>query len=210
MSYAKNDFDEKTMARAKGLGLSISTKNAIEIANFIRGKKVVLAKKILEDVIGKRVAVPYKRFNGDVGHKKGIGPGRYPKKASEQILSVIKSAESNASYKGLEPADLVINKLVINKGPTQWHYGRQRRRQMKRTHVEIVLEEKTSKKKEADGVKDSGAPKSKTLSEPKVKEAPKKEVGVAKPEEEEKAVEKKEKKTEKKEVKKKTKKVDDK
>lgn len=48
------------------------------------------------EVINQKKAVPYKRFNKDVGHKKGIGPGRYPIKASGVILSLVKLAESNA------------------------------------------------------------------------------------------------------------------
>ncbi|MBT4540314.1 50S ribosomal protein L22 [Candidatus Woesearchaeota archaeon] len=201
--YAFEGYNKELMSRAVGNSLGISTKQSIEICNFVRRKPVVRAKKILENVINEKEAIPFKRFNSDVGHKPGIGPGRYPKKASEAILSLIKAAEANAQFKGLNTSNMVIKHICAHKASTPWHHGRQRGVKMKKTHVEIVLEEtkkqdpkseskKTKPKKvevketeETQKVSQSKVEKSKieTIEKPKVvKEEPKTEVNAPKKE----------------------------
>ena len=128
--------------------VSISTKSSIEVCNFIRKKKLQKAKNMLQKVIDMRAAVPMKRFNKDAGHKKKIGPGKYPIKVCKEILRLLDQVEANAQFKGLSTSDLVISHIKADKAATPWHYGRKRRRKMKRTHVEIMVTEKIDKKKE--------------------------------------------------------------
>jgi len=130
------------MAKAISKDLGISTKVSIEISNFLRGKKTQEAKSILERVLKKKQAIPFKRFTDGVGHRKGanIAAGRFPEKASEAFLTIIKQCEANAQAKGLS-SDLRIAHLVAQKGTNAFRHGRQRRRRYKRTHLEIVLEE---------------------------------------------------------------------
>ncbi|MBT3984747.1 50S ribosomal protein L22 [archaeon] len=131
-----------------GSNLDISKKHTIEIGNFIRGRLLEKAKTLMEGVIVKKVAVPFKIFNMDVGHKKGrIAAGRYPVKAATRILGLLNSAESNAEDKGLDIDALYISEFIANKGNGSLHHGRHRGRAMKRTHIKIVLEEKEKKKK---------------------------------------------------------------
>ena len=134
-------------ATARAENLPVSRKTSIEIANFIRGKEVEKVKKLLADVLKKKVAVPFKRATFDRGHKRGIGPGRYPEKATQEILKLLASAESNARNQGLN-SSLVISSLMVNKGTTQWRHGRQSRRQAKKAHIELILTEKQTEKKE--------------------------------------------------------------
>jgi large subunit ribosomal protein L22 len=134
-------------AKAVGRFLPISTKKAIEICNMIRGKKADTAAKMLQEVVDKKRAVPIKKFaRGGTGHRKGMGPGRYPEKACKNILAVLKSATANAQAKGM--GHLVIKGINAQRAAKAWHYGRQRRRKMKRTHVEIVLTELKKEKGE--------------------------------------------------------------
>ncbi|MDD5253594.1 MAG: 50S ribosomal protein L22 [Candidatus Nanoarchaeia archaeon] len=135
------------IATAKGLDLGISTKFSIEICNYIKGKSVKQAKQILEEVLMKKTAIPLKRFNKDRGHKKGeIASGAYPQKASAAILKLIKSAESNANNIGLNTESLYIKNILANRASSPMRHGRQRRISAKRTHVDIILEEKEPKK----------------------------------------------------------------
>lgn len=134
-------YEKEKMAKAVLRAEEISTKQSIEICNFIKKRKVMDAIKMLEDVIKEKRAVPFKRFTEGAGHKKGIGAGKYPKKAASAFIRLLKSAEANAQNKGLSTADLVITCIYSNKAPTQWHYGRKRRRKMKRTHIEVYVEE---------------------------------------------------------------------
>lgn len=142
------EYNKETMAKSVGRAMPISTRQAIEISNFIRGKNIQKMKTFLEDVIKKKRVVPFTIFNKGVGHKPGIGPGRYPEKSSAEILNLIKSAESNALFKGLNVTNLIINHVKANKAGNTWHYGRQRRRKMKRTHMDIILSEQSSAKEQ--------------------------------------------------------------
>jgi large subunit ribosomal protein L22 len=142
------DYKKESMAKACGKALPISRKQAILVGNLIRHKNVQKAKIILEKVSEEKMAVPYTIFNHGVAHKPGIGPGRYPVRTALEILQLLKSAESNAQFKGLNTARLVISDLCVNRASVAWHYGRQRRIRMKRCHVDIVLTEEPEKKNE--------------------------------------------------------------
>ncbi len=142
-------LDEKEIAKASGTSLPVSTKQSIEICNFIRNKKLEKAKAILERVIEKKEAIPFKRFGSDTGHKKGaIGAGRYPQKTAKEILKLLNSVEANAQIKGLNPDDLKIIQLIANKASAPWRFGRKRRRKAKRTHIEIIVKSKEEISKE--------------------------------------------------------------
>ena len=170
------------MALAIGRNMSFSTKHAIEICNHLRKKKLGLAKEILEGVIAKKKAIPFKRFTDGVGHKKGrIAAGRYPVKASKDILKLLKQAESNASIKGLSTEELIIRHLVANKASTPMRFGRQIRREAKRTHMEVIVEEVAAKKKAKAKPKQKSKIKEEKAEEKK--EVPKQENKVVKKEE---------------------------
>ena len=141
LGYSFKSYDSKSMARAFGRTLPISMKQSIEVCNFIRYKKVQEAKKILQRVIEKKQAIPFTRFNTDLGHKKKIGPGSYPLKTSQEILRLLEDVEANAQFKGLNVNSLVISLLVPKMTAKAWRFGRKRRRKMKRVDIEIVVKE---------------------------------------------------------------------
>lgn len=140
-----NKLDDENVAKAILRDAAISTKHSIEICSRIRKKKLEKVKKILELVIAKEKPIKYTRFTEGAGHKTGIGPGKFPVKAAQEILKIIKSAESNALDKGLSK-NLKIAHISANQASRPWHYGRQRRIKMKRTHIEVVLSEVKEKK----------------------------------------------------------------
>ncbi len=142
--YAYQGYDEKKMARAVGVSLPISYKQAIEICRYLKNRSLVSAKNAVNDVLAMKKAVPYKRFNMDVGHKPGIAAGRYPQKASREILKLINVAEANANVKGL--SNLHIKHMSANRAPAGPRAGRIPG-EAKRAHVEIVIEEKQEEKK---------------------------------------------------------------
>ena len=144
--YAYEKFDE-TCASAYGRDLPVSTKNSIELCSFLRGKSVEEATKILENVLTFKQAIPYRRFNDGVGHRRGkIGPGRYPQKLVSIVLKLLKNIKANAETKGLSDSLKLVH-MCAHKAATPFHQGRQRRRAMKRTHIELVVKE-TAKKEQ--------------------------------------------------------------
>jgi len=129
--------------------LHISPKHAREICNTIRGMKVTEARTFLEDVILLKRAVPFKRYNKNVGHRKGlIGwcSGRYPQKAAKAALDVLVNAISNAEYKGLEKERLQVLTANTKKGRTirGWMpraMGRATPKNTETVSIEMVLKE---------------------------------------------------------------------
>jgi large subunit ribosomal protein L22 len=139
--YAFQGYNKEKMARVLGRTLEISTKQSINICNQLRGKPVERAKRILGEVLTMKKAMPYTRFNKDIGHKPGVGPGRYPQNASKKILELLDAVEANAQNKGLDTNSLVIKHICAHKGTRIMHHGRSPGTKRKSTHIEIVVEE---------------------------------------------------------------------
>ena len=142
---------EEHQAKVVGKDLPISIKHVIEICNYIRGRSIDDARKELHKVVKLERAIPFKIYKDNTGHRKShMGAGRYPVKASSFILKMLDSLEANAQNKGLDINSLYLTKIIPNKAHEPWHYGRLKRRQARRSHVEIIgeeLEKKQEKKK---------------------------------------------------------------
>jgi large subunit ribosomal protein L22 len=109
IKYAYNEENNSKTARAMGKTLKISPKHSVEICSAIRGMEVEKAKNYLKEVIEMKKAVPFKRYNKKVGHRRGLKnwpSGMYPVKAAKEILKIVKNAEANAEYKGLDVENL--------------------------------------------------------------------------------------------------------
>src|SRR3989338_4823127 len=142
---------EHKEAMARGNDLQVAWKSGVMVGNFIRGKTVTKAKTLLQQVIDMKVAVPFTRFNKDRGHKKGeIAAGRYPVNTAKEILNLLYSAESNAINMRMKASSLLVSRFIGNRGATSWRFGRQKRRQAKRSHIQLFLAEQ---KQEAKPVK---------------------------------------------------------
>ena len=188
--YAVQGLNEEHSAKAKSNAVSISTKHCIEICSFIRKKNLQKAKELLKLAIEKKQAIPFKRFTGDTGHKKGkIASGRYPVKACTEILNILESVEANAQFKGLNTSNLVISHICANKASTPWRYGRHIRRKAKRTHIEVVVQEAAEKKPKKEKAKPKTAKKPQPKKVPVEKKEKKSEKPEAKPVAEKKAAE---------------------
>jgi large subunit ribosomal protein L22 len=162
--YPEHQMKENS-AKALAKDMPISTKVSVNICAFLRGKSLAQAKDLMQKVIQKKVAVPYPRFNSDLGHKTGIGPGRYPEKACEIILSLLEEAEANAQVKGLNSSQLKVAHISASRAARPWRYGRKRRIKTKRTHISIILEESAEiaeKKAKKAQKKDNAAAKKQT------------------------------------------------
>ncbi len=147
-------------ASVYGKDMPISTKHAIEICNFIKGKSLPLSKKLLQDVMEKKRAVPFHIFKRNIGHKPGhLAAGRYPYKASQHILKLLTSLESNAQNKGLDVNSLVVTTIIPNRASRPYHMGRKRRVKMKRTHIQIIAEERAPEKKQQTPQRQQGQEK---------------------------------------------------
>jgi large subunit ribosomal protein L22 len=150
--YSTAKMDPERMARASGRDLHISPKEAREICGAIRDMQLDTAMKYLERVTQKKEGVPYRRFKKNVPHhpeiadRFGIPSGRYPVKASSEILNVLKNAKANAENKGLDTERLKISHACAQaamrmKNYVQRAFGRSTPYNHPLTHVEIIVEE---------------------------------------------------------------------
>ncbi len=162
-NYSIKELKEN-MARAVARDAGVSTKYAIETVHFLKNRTTAQAKAYLDKVIAKKAAIPFRRFTNGVGHRKGpnMAAGRYPRKLSLELIRLIKNVEANASMKGLGD-NLKIIYFIANKAAVPMRYGRHPRRETKRTHIEIIVEEveekrvKSSKKADSKSKKPTSA-----------------------------------------------------
>lgn len=150
-------MENKNTATGKGLNLPISTKYSIEIAREIMKKPTEKAKKILQDCIDKKIPIAVKRFTEGAGHKRGdIAAGKYPVKASKEILKILNQVEANARDKGLDSKQLIISEIKADKASNTPRYGRRRGIRARRTHIKITLKEYKIKKDTKESKKEEG------------------------------------------------------
>ncbi|MDW8023149.1 MAG: 50S ribosomal protein L22 [Nitrososphaerota archaeon] len=150
-------LDPEKTVKASGREVRVSHKSAREVCRAIRGMMLIQAKKFLREVIAKKKAVPFTRFKKKAGHRHGLErayAGRYPVKASKQILKILEGAEANAENKGLDTERLQIIHAAAYPGMKIKRYmprafGRATPKFETLCHIEVVLEEKSEKTGEA-------------------------------------------------------------
>ncbi len=133
---------KKTEAVVNASNLPISTKYSAAICKFIKNKKIEDAIADLEQVLVLKKVVPMK---GEIPHRKGKGimSGRFPKKATQNFIKLLKNLLANTNHNSLE--DPIIVEAIANIGSRPYgKFGRVRR---KRTHVKIKVKEKKKEEK---------------------------------------------------------------
>ena len=140
-------MDLENTARAIGRELDISPKASVEVCREIRNMKVEDAIALLERVKTLMTPIRYKRYNKQVGHRKGkkFGAGRYPQKTASAIQDVIEHAQHNAEYKGLDSENMKIVHISSNRGRTTEGFrprahGRSSPFNHETVNIEVILE----------------------------------------------------------------------
>jgi large subunit ribosomal protein L22 len=154
MNMARTDYSQKingeNIARGKANELSMSPKHSIEIAGFIRNKRVDEAIAYLNDVVALKKAIPFRRFNRNVAHKRGLpgkwDAGRFPVKASKEFIRLLESVKKNAEYIGLDAENLEIIHVSANRGRCQKAFfpramGRASPKALETVNIEVVVRE---------------------------------------------------------------------
>jgi len=117
--YSVKALDPDKTVKCAGRELKISPKAAVEICRTIKGMKIGDAKILLENVIKKKRAIAYKRYRKEVPHRsmpERWDAGRYPVKAADRILGLLRELEANAEYKGLDLENLRIIHAASHRG----------------------------------------------------------------------------------------------
>ena len=154
MNMARIEYSQKisgdNIAKAKANELNMSPKHSIEIATFIRHQRVNDASAYLNEVVSLKKAIPFRRFNRNVAHKRGLpgnwDAGRYPVKASKAYIRVLESVKKNAEYIGLDADNLEIIHVSANRGRAQKSFfpramGRASPKVRETVNIEVVVRE---------------------------------------------------------------------
>jgi large subunit ribosomal protein L22 len=148
--YAFQNYDKTRHVRASIREKDISHKHSREIAVAIKGMSIEKARDFLENVIARKEAVPYRRYNMEVAHRSnirdGFFAGRFPEKAAAEFLKLLDNLESNAEYKGMDLDRLRIVSAVVHKGTKLQRFqpramGRSSPKYDILIHVELVAQE---------------------------------------------------------------------
>lgn len=154
--YAREPENAAKSCKARGSNLHVHFKNTHQSAQAIRGLSLKKAKRMLEDVLEHKQAIPYTTFNGGVGRtaqakasmaKTKVEQGRWPKKSCMFLLDLLRNAESNAENKGLDVDTLEITHIQVNRARQQRRrtyraHGRINPYMSSPCHIELVLSEK--------------------------------------------------------------------
>ena len=116
-------------ASAKMENARISLKHSLVILEEIKGKRLAAAKRLLENLIDKKISLKKK----------------YHPTAAKQILEILGSAEANAKQKTMDDAKLFVAIAKADKGRTFMRprtHGKLRGEEARSSNIEIVLEER--------------------------------------------------------------------
>ncbi|KAK3594341.1 hypothetical protein CHS0354_026218 [Potamilus streckersoni] len=175
--YSKEPENSTKSAKARGSYLRVHFKNTRETAQAIKHMHLKRAVRYLKNVIEKKEIIPFRRFNGCIGRKAqakhfGTTQGRWPKKSAQFLLQLLKNAESNAEFKGLDTDHLMIEHIMVNAAPkmrrrTYRAHGRINPYMSSPCHIEVILAEKEQAVPKPGGVEDE--PVKKKVSQKKLK-----------------------------------------
>jgi len=150
LGYSHKVPEERNVAKAMGKEIQASPKKCLEICREIRGKNLEAAKDYLQKVVEMKSAVPFKRHNKKVAHRRGLqkwDAGKYPQKAASKVLETLESAQANAEYMGMDVERLFIRHISAKRGRIQRGirpraFGRATPHNTLTTNLEVILEER--------------------------------------------------------------------
>jgi len=145
------DTDPETTARAMLRERQISLKHSKAIAREVKGRRAGDAVSYLERVRDGEQSVPMRQHNAGAGHRDDIDgwdAGRYPEKAADAFLDLLRNVIGNADHQGFEGRQMEISHVAPHKvneqpGRKPRAMGRASEWNTPEIDVEIVIEEAT-------------------------------------------------------------------
>ena len=118
VKYTQEASNPSKACKARGVDLRVHYKNTYETCQAIKGMNLKAAVKYLQDVCEKKQCVPFRKYTGCIGRTPQakafkMSQGRWPIKSAKIVIDLLKNAESNAEYKGLDADHLVIDHIQV-------------------------------------------------------------------------------------------------
>jgi large subunit ribosomal protein L22 len=135
------------VVKAMGRDMNVSFKDMIMVAEALRGKTLPKAISMLEGAVALKQAIPFPRFNKGIGHRKGatVKCAKYPKKAAQYALGIVKNLQANAEFKGWDAEKVKIIHSQAQLGvcrPRRKPRGRWTMWETEYCHLQVVGKEK--------------------------------------------------------------------
>jgi ribosomal protein L22 len=131
---AKTKGPKRDEAVVNGRDVGISTKHAVAVCDFIRGKNVDVALRDLDEVSKMKRAI---KMKGEIPHRKGkMMSGRYPLNAVKEITRLVKGLKANALNHEIELEKVRLFCMANTAARPQRRFGSRR---FKRSHVQLKL-----------------------------------------------------------------------
>jgi len=153
VKWSREPTNPSKACKAMGVDLPTSFKNTYQVAQAIKHMDLRKAQTYLEDVLERKQCIPYRRLSGGTGRcaqakafKGGVSNGRWPVKSVRVILDLLKNAESNSEFKNLDPDNMYISHIAVNRAQhgrrrTYRAHGRINAYMSSPCHVEVFLQE---------------------------------------------------------------------
>lgn len=125
--YAREPDNPSKSCKSRSSNVRVHFKNTREAALAIKRMPLRRAQRFLKNVCDKKECVPFRRFNGGVGRTAQAkvwktSVGRWPKKSAEFLLQLLKNAEANADYRGLDVDRLVVDHIQVRNFKKVFHH----------------------------------------------------------------------------------------
>lgn len=124
--YNCDIIDPANTVKASIQNARVSFKKTRETCSTLRGKTVDSCIEYLNNVIGKKACVPFRRYHYGVhatpqarafDSKFPCTKGRWPIKSCEEVIKLLNNIKANAIHKNMDTSDLVIKMISVNKAP---------------------------------------------------------------------------------------------
>lgn len=121
--YCYKDFEPSSAVKSRIDNAKVSFKNTRETSRVLINKTLDKAITYLNDVINKKQCVPMRRYARGVGRTAQAKAfktqrGRWPSKSAKFFIDLVNNLKINAVNKSLDPSNMIIKSVVVNKAPT--------------------------------------------------------------------------------------------
>eukprot|EP00392_Amoebophrya_sp_AT5.2_P014348 g14497.t1 len=151
VKYSREAAKPDKSAKAMGVDLRTSFKNTYNVCQAIKGFKLEDAKKYLQAVLEHKRIIPFRRFKSGVSRDGQCNEfkttqGRWPEKSVKVVMGLLRNAESNAEFKGLDAEKLLISHVATQRATqgrrrTYRAHGRINAYMSSPCHIELILAE---------------------------------------------------------------------
>merc|ERR1719171_2375809 len=162
VKYSRQPAEPSKSAKCRVNDMRAHYKNTYETARACKGLNLLKAIEYLENVLEHKAIIPFRRYTGGPGRKamcKNFNHhnGRFPEKACNNVINLLKNLKSNVEVKMLDPekckiTHALVQRAVNGRRRTYRAHGRISPYLSSNCHIEFHCLEKSGAVAKADKV----------------------------------------------------------